>query len=160
MPNQAPTKSQPTPIHLWHPTIHTTPITTKPQLHTLIHTEYPHLKTHPNYPKLLKDAERHLTIITHFKHQTHIKHGDIAYLARTLGVKRTIIYRHVRQALKPRLYWFIENAISNTQARHQLAQIHETNTYIRSITDLHDRLHTYYPTQFLDHAKGQPDRLT
>ena len=148
------------PVDLWHPHIKIAPISSKAQLHHIITTEYPALTHHPNYSKLLKDAERHLAIITYFQGQTHLQHGDIAKLARTLGVTRTIIYRHVRQALKPRLYWFIENAIAKTQATQQLAQIHETNTHIQSLTDLHNRLTTYYPAQYLNHSKGQQDRFT
>ncbi len=147
------------PINIWHPRIHHTSIVSKSHLRTLIHTEYPHLTQHPKYPKFITDAERHLNIITQLQDKTHLNHGDIAHLAHTLGITRTIIYRHVRQALKPRLYWFLENAISKTQARHHLIEIHKTNTNIHSLTDLQERLHTYYPAQFLQHARGQPDRL-
>ncbi|MFX1577829.1 MAG: hypothetical protein ACFFCF_11770 [Promethearchaeota archaeon] len=146
-------------VHLWSPHIDHTPITNMSQLHNILHTEYPALTHHPVFPKLLEDAERHLAI-TQRLDKPHLQHGDIADLARTLGVTRTIIYRHVRQALKPRLYWYIDNAIPKTQAHHQLAQIHETNTHIHALTDLNKRLTTYYPTQYLENAVGQPDRLT
>jgi hypothetical protein len=154
------TRSQPTLINTWHPTINNTPITNIVQLHTIIHTEYPHLTHHPTYPKLHTDAHRHFDLIHAIQGQTHLSHGDIAKLARTLGVTRTIIYRHVRQALKPRLYWFLDNAIPKTQAHHQLTLINQTNTHIHTLTDLQHRLSTYYPAQFLEQARGQPDRLT
>jgi hypothetical protein len=147
-------------IRLWCPHIHHTPITSKPHLHQILAYEYPALTHHPNYQKLLTDAERHLDIITYLHGKSHLKHGDIANLARTLGVTRTIIYRHVRQALTPRLYWLLDHAIAKTHAHHLLTAIHTTNTGIRSLTDLHSRLTTYYPTQYLTDARGQPDRLT
>ncbi|MFX1405032.1 MAG: hypothetical protein ACFE9D_11295 [Promethearchaeota archaeon] len=160
MTNNYPSTTKPIQIQIWYPTISTIPITNKAHLHTLIITEYPHLTIHPNYPKLLTDAERHLDIIDQLKDESNLYHGDISHLARILGVNRTIIYRHVRQALKPRLYWYIDNAISKTQASHQLTEIHTTNTHIQSLTDLQNRLNTYYPSQFLEPACGQKDRLT
>ncbi|MFX1581071.1 MAG: hypothetical protein ACFFCJ_02525 [Promethearchaeota archaeon] len=161
-PAQAPPRGGQThsTVYLWHPTIQATPISSKAQLHHLLTTEYCALTNHPHYPKLLADAERHMAIINHLQDRIHLQHGDIAKLVRTLGVTRTIIYHHVREALKPRLYWYLENAISKTQAHTTLAQIHDTNTGIHTMTDLQDRLTTYYPAQYLTHARGQPDRLT
>lgn len=105
------------PIHLWHPTIHTTPITTIPHLHKILEIEFPGLHRSPNYSQLFKD-------------QTHLQRGDRKRIGKELGITRQKFTAWAQDARKPRLYYELERMLSKTQANKQISQLHKENNGI------------------------------
>lgn len=95
----------PHPHHLptLHPTYHTTPITTKPQLHTLIHTEYPHLKTHPTYAKPARPTIIAFTV------------GTGGFFTGLAGVLGSLVANHIAS--------FVINSLLKWRAQTIIAEI-------------------------------------
>ena len=135
------------PIHLWHPTIHTTPITTIPHLHKILEIEFPGLHRSPNYSQLLKD-------------QTHLQRGDRKRIGKELGITRQKFTAWAQDARKPRLYYELERMLSKTQANKRISQLHKENNGIFSTDDVIARLKTYYPAQELTTSPHHHKRFT
>jgi hypothetical protein len=122
---QPPTK--PTPISIWHPHIHDTPVTSKEHLHQILTHEYPGLQRNPDYPQLLRDAEHHLHLITLLQGRTHLHRGDRTHLAKEIGITRHKLTAWAQHARPPRLYYLLQRSLSKPQASTKLAKIHQEN---------------------------------
>jgi len=146
-------------IRIWQPQIGGTPITSKTQLHHIINREYPGLKRNPSLPKLLKDAEHHLTLHHKLRGKTRLQRGDLTRLARQTGLPRQKITAWI-YGRKPRLYHLIEHSISRTEAQAKLAEIHHQNNGLHSTSDVKHRLNTYYLTPLHEKSPKHKHRLT
>jgi hypothetical protein len=149
-----------TPINVWTPTIHDTPITTIPQLHHILDTDYPGLQRNPNYLIWLHDAETHLTLTHHLKGKTHLQRGDRKRLGKELGITRQKFTAWAQDARQPRLYYELDRMLSKSQANRIIAQLHQKNNGITSTEDILTQLATYYPNPELSTSKHHHKRLT
>ena len=137
------------PNRIWVPHTDGTTISSIEQLHHHIDTEYPGLKRNPAYTKCLQDAEHHLTLFHEVKEHTPLPRGTITELARKHNYPFTQIHEYVSRGTRPNLYRLIADALSKTEAQIRLEQLHHENTTLRSLDDVQQRLHTYYPHQLL-----------
>jgi transposase-like protein len=153
----SPTKS--TPIRIWHPDIHDTSITSAEQLLCLITQDYPGLTRNPQFPQLLTDAQKHLTLITLLHNEHNLRRGDFTRLARAVGASRQRVTAWVQQARPPRLYYVIEHSLAKSDAHTKLARIHCDNDGIRSTGNVKRRLGAYYLTPLHKRSPEHERRL-
>jgi hypothetical protein len=154
----SPAKS--TPIRVPHPDIHDTPITSTEQLLRLITHDYPGLTRNPQFPQLLTDAQKHLTLITLLHNEHSLRRGDLTRLARAVGTSRQRVTAYVQAARKPRLYYLIEHSLAKTDAHTKLATINRENNGLHSTHDVKRRLATYCPATELARSHRHQQRLT
>jgi transcriptional regulator with XRE-family HTH domain len=151
--------AQATPIRIWHPTIHGTPITTAKHLHHVITNQYPGLTRNPHFPQLLTDAKTHLTLITLLGREHRLRRGDFTRLARQVAASRQLVTAYIHQARQPRLYYLIEHTLTKTDAHARLALIQREGNGLCSTHDVKRRLATYYLAPFHEKSPQHQRRL-
>ncbi|MFX1577399.1 MAG: hypothetical protein ACFFCF_09495 [Promethearchaeota archaeon] len=153
-------------IRLWKPQVSHHTIKTKQGLHTLIDSEYPGLKRNPKFFELISDAELHLDVIKKFEDKATIQRREIILIIwqinnhKTYSANRQFVTGLVKDGKRPRLYWYIEQSVSKTEAKNRLAELKSENSGLRSLRDVEARLRTYYPYDGLSKATTHQNRLT
>jgi hypothetical protein len=143
-------------VRIWVPRIDGNNIHNSEQLHHYLDTEYPGLKRNPAFSKALQDAEHHLTLFHEVKEHTHLSRGTITELARKHNYPFTQVHEYVSRGKRPYLYKLTTAALSKSEAQTRLEQLHCENTNLRSLADVQQRLHTYYPHQLLKTSPQYP----
>lgn len=138
-----------TSIHIWRPTIKGTQITSKEQLHEIINTNYPGIKTKPEFSILLYDAEIHLAIIRRLKEINYFETDTRNLLMDEFDITYRKLVTWTQAARQPRLYYLIDNSIPKIEAQESIRKIFRENNGLSSSRDVLKRLETYYSIKTL-----------
>ena len=146
-------------IHIWHPTIKGTQVTSKEQLHEIINTKYPGIKINPDFTNLLCDAEMHLNIIRRLEAKNYIEIDTRNLLFDEFDITYKKMTTWTQAARQPRLYYLIDNSIPKTEAQERISKINQENNGLYSSNDVLKRLETYYSIETLAQSNFHSRRV-
>jgi hypothetical protein len=130
--------------HMQYPEVRGQKVTSKEQLRDLTNGEYSALKKKKDFPKRMQEAETHLDLMRKYAGRERVPHGEIARIAKNLGVDRETVSNWVTKGMTPRLYSYMNWSTPKSEATEKVRQIQEANNGIRNTDDVQKRLDTYY----------------
>lgn len=155
-----------TPVQLWKPRVGEAVIKTREQLHKLIDSEYPGLIRNPKFADLIKDAELHIELMRVLEGKHSIDRNEIIRIVegienkKSFHTNRQYVTALVKNESRPRLYWYLERAVSKSEAQSRLHEIQKKNSGLQSSWDVEARLKTYYPYAGLEKALTHDHRVS
>lgn len=146
-------------IHIWQPQINNLIIVDKKHLYTIINNDYPGVKRHPAFSKLLANAECHLTLFRKFGNQQHINKSDISSFEKYYQTGKQLIFHYITKGRRPALYDYIKRGLSKSKATVIIKRVHFGNNGIKNRGDVLNRIKTYYFGDLYTNSPMQKWRL-
>ena len=146
-------------IPIWQPKISNLLIVDKKHLHPIINHDYPGVKRHPEFPKLLVNAECHLALFRKFGNQQHANKSDISSFKKCYQTGKQLIFHYITKGRRPALYDYIKRGLSKSKATVIIKKVHFGNNGIKNRDDILNRIKTYYFGDFYSNSPIQKWRL-
>ncbi|MDF1540988.1 MAG: hypothetical protein P1Q69_18980, partial [Candidatus Thorarchaeota archaeon] len=116
----------------------------KERLHELVNGEYSGLKKMKDFSKKLREAEAHLDYINKYGNLERLPYGEVPKIARELNVDSETIRKWMVDGTTPKLYDYMNRAVTKSEAREILVRIESINNGVNDLAEVQKRLDIYY----------------